>query len=111
VRAGVEAVEKSVRKARHASGKRVLGSKRVRSLSWRAAPTSVESRGQLRPRFAGGGPARIAALLEYRQFLVDYATARRRWLERLPVIFPPGTYWLARRAAVAVASASAPPLA
>jgi len=104
VRAGVEAVEKSVRKARLASGKRVLGRKRVRALSWQASPKSVEARGQLRPRFAGSGPARIAALLEYRQFLVDYAIARRRWLERLPVVFPPGTYWLARRAAVCVAS-------
>jgi len=102
VKAGVAAVEKDVRAARLKSGKRVLGRKRVQKQSWRDSPKSIETRGQLRPRFAGSGPARLAALLEYRQFLVDYATARKRWLERLPVIFPPGTYWLARRAAVPV---------
>jgi REP element-mobilizing transposase RayT len=108
VRAGVEAVEKAVRTDRLACGKRVLGRKHVLAQSWKASPTSERARGGLRPRFAGSGPARVAALLAYRQFLVDYAMARGEWLAGRPAIFPAGTYWLARCAAVPVAPA--PPM-
>jgi hypothetical protein len=104
VKAAVEAEEKKIRASRLKSGKRVLGPKQILAQSWRASPKTVEPRSTLRPRFAGRGEAGIAALIAYRQFLIDYATARSRWLERLPVIFPPGTYWLARCAAVPVAS-------
>jgi hypothetical protein len=102
VKAAVEKVEKEVRAARLKSGKRVLGRKRVLAQSWRDSPKSVEEHRRLRPRFAGRGPALIAALLEYRQFLLDYAEARSRWLAVLPTVFPRGTYWLARCAAVPV---------
>jgi putative transposase len=103
VKAAVEAAEKKLRAARLASGKRVLGAKQILAQSWKASPDTVAPRSTVRPRFAGSGAARIAALAEYRQFLHDYATARGRWLKGAPVVFPPGTYWLARRAAVPVA--------
>jgi hypothetical protein len=108
VKARVEAVEKSVRAARLESGKRVLGRKQVLAQSWRASPKTVEPRRALRPRFAGSGAARAAALIAYRQFLADYASARRSWLAGLLAVFPPGTYWLSRCAAVSVAPA--PPM-
>jgi putative transposase len=111
VRAGVAAVEKKVRAERLKSGKRVIGSRAIRKQRWHASPKSVERRGGLRPRFAGRGPAGIAARAEYRQFLVDYAQARRCWLKALPAVFPRGTYWLARCAAVPVVPPAPTPLA
>jgi hypothetical protein len=102
VKAGVAAVENEVRAARLKSGKRVLGRKVICAQSWRDSPKSIETRRELRPRFAGSGPARLAALIEYRQFLLDYAEARGRWLGGKPTLFPRGTYWLARCAAVPV---------
>jgi putative transposase len=102
VKAGVEAVERKVRADRLASGKRVLGRKAILKQSWQSSPKSADTRGALRPRFAGSGPARIAALLEYHQFLSDYAEARSLLLNALPAVFPRGTYWLARFVAVPV---------
>jgi hypothetical protein len=105
VKAGIEALEKSVRSARIASGKRVIGKKQICAQSWKNSPASREPRGGLRPRFAGAGPARVVALAEYRQFLVDYAAARRIWQTGASTVFPAGTYWLARHAAISVAPA------
>ncbi|MFN0252291.1 MAG: hypothetical protein ACKV2T_35780, partial [Kofleriaceae bacterium] len=61
-----------------------------------------------RPRFAGGVVARVSALLDYRAFLAAYRAARQRWLAHRDATFPPGTYWLAKFAAVPVASLSPP---
>jgi hypothetical protein len=47
--------------------------------------------------------ARIEALLRNRAFVEAYTTARAAWREGIPVMFPPGTYWLGRFAQVAVA--------
>lgn len=105
VQAGVEAVEKTVRAARLAAGKRVLGRRQVRAQSWKASPHSLEPRRGLRPRFAGSGPARIAALAAFRQFLIDYAVARKDWIAGRAATFPAGTYWLARCAPVPVVPA------
>lgn len=111
VKAGVEAVERTVRAARLESGKRVFGRKAILEQSWRSCPSSVERRRALRPRFAGGTPERIAALAAYRQFLIDYAVARHGWLGGHPAVFPAGTYWLARCARVSVAPSSPIPIA
>jgi hypothetical protein len=46
--------------------------------------------------------ARIEALLRNRAFAMEYASARERWRNGIPVLFPPGTYWLQRFAAVPV---------
>lgn len=100
VKAGVERLESKVRAERNDSGRRVMGKKRILAQSWRDCPTSVESRGGLRPRFAGAAPARIAALAAYRTFLVEYAAARRDLLAGRPTLFPAGTYWLPRHAAI-----------
>jgi hypothetical protein len=102
VRAGVEAVERAVLEERKRTGARVLGRKGVLEQSWTATPTSVEPRRNLRPRFAGQVQHRIAAIDAYRAFLAAYRDARRRWLARSAALFPRGTYWLARFAAVPI---------
>ena len=103
VKAGVEAIEREKRELRARTGARILGRHRVLTQSWRDSPTSREPRRGLRPRFAGGPEARIAALLGYKAFLADYRDARRKLLAGLRPTFPAGTYWLARFAAVPVA--------
>ncbi len=35
-------------------------------------------------------------------FVVEYVSARERWRNGIPAVFPPGTYWLQRFAAVPV---------
>jgi hypothetical protein len=47
--------------------------------------------------------ARIEALLRNRAFVEAYTTARAAWRDGIPVMFPPGTYWLGRFAQVTVA--------
>lgn len=105
VRAGVEAVERSAAEERMRTGARVVGRRRILHQSWRDSPTSVAPRRNLRPRFAGQLGERVTALLCYREFLGAYRDARRAWLAhaRGDVMFPLGTYWLARFAPVALA--------
>lgn len=103
VRAGVEAVEAETREARLRAGKQVLGRRQVLAQSWRAAPTSIEPRRELRPRFAGEADDLARAIEEFKAFLDEYRAARERWLTRKRAVFPAGTYWLARFAAIPVA--------
>ena len=66
-------------------------------------PASVEPRRNLRPRVASRSKwARIEALLRNRAFVIEYASAREGWRDGVPAVFPPGTYWLQRFAAVRV---------
>ncbi len=102
VREGVERIEREQYELRKATGARVIGRKRILAQSWSDSPESVASRRELRPRFAGTRAERIAALTGYRMFLDCYRSARERWLQRMSVVFPVGTYWLARFAAVPV---------
>jgi hypothetical protein len=46
--------------------------------------------------------ARIEALLRNRAFAAEYADARTRWQDGAATVFPLGTYWLQRFAAVRV---------
>jgi putative transposase len=108
VKAGVEAVELKVRTERLKSGKSVLGRRQVLRQSWKASPSTQERRRTLRPRYAGSGEARVAALVEFRAFLDEYRGARQALLARAQATFPPGTYWLARFAAVPVHPAPTP---
>ncbi|MFN0250890.1 MAG: hypothetical protein ACKV2T_28710, partial [Kofleriaceae bacterium] len=108
VRAGVEAVEHDVAEQRMRTGAGVLGRRQILDQSWKDSPTSIEPRRTLRPRFAGSEESRVSALLDYRAFLMAYRAARQRWLEHREAMFPPGTYWLAKFAAVPVASLSPP---
>ncbi|HEY1556709.1 MAG TPA: hypothetical protein VGF94_17860 [Kofleriaceae bacterium] len=98
----VRLVEDAMREYRNRTGKRVLGRRRVLEQSWKDAPTSIEPRRALRPRFAGRLAARITALLDYRRFLAAYRRAREIWLRGEPTKFPVGTYWLTTHASAAV---------
>jgi hypothetical protein len=81
----------------------VLGRRAVLAQSWRESPASVEPRRNLRPRVASRNKwARIEALLRNRAFVLEYAMARDRWRNGIPVVFPAGTYWLQRFASVPV---------
>jgi REP-associated tyrosine transposase len=103
LRARVTAVEEATRAHRLATGRRVLGRKRVTQQSWRGSPDSVEPRRTLRPRFAGPVAERVSALLSYREFLSTYDLAREQWRAGRTARFPLGTYWLARFAPILVA--------
>lgn len=106
VRAGIEAVEQAAAAERKTTGKGVIGRRRILAQSWKDSTTSVEPkrepRRELRPRFAGGLDARLAALASHRAFQYAYQRAREQWLAGVEVLFPAGTYWLARFANVAV---------
>jgi len=94
-------VERAAERAR--TGRRVLDRRAVRAQSWHESPMSVEPRRNLRPRVASRNKwARIEALLRNRAFTVEYASARDRWRNGIPAVFPPGTYWLQRFASVPV---------
>ena len=108
VRAGVRAVEDSTRAHRAATSKPIVGRRAILAQSWTSTPTSIEPRRTLRPRFAGGPEARIAAILSFKQFLADYRDARRCWLSGAAALFPSGTYWLARFATITVKPLTAP---
>jgi hypothetical protein len=103
VRARVKAFEKTAAAERRRTGARVLGRRRARTQPWNEIPNSEEPRRTLRPRFAGALGPRVAALISYREFLADYREARAQWLMDRSAVFPHGTYWLARFAAVATA--------
>jgi len=103
LRERVRAVEFQRAAERARTGRRVLGRRAVLTQSWRGCPASVEPRRNVRPRVATRSTwARIEALLRDRAFAVEYACARERWRNGLPAVFPPGTYWLHRFAAVPV---------
>lgn len=102
VREGVATVERTIRLERQASGSGVLGRRRAMEQSWKDAPSSVEPRRKLRPRFAGSRTVRRPALANYRMFLHAYREARERWLRGEYALFPRGTYWLSRFAFVPI---------
>jgi hypothetical protein len=103
LRVRVRAIELEREADRGRTGRRVLGRRAVLGQSWRDCPTSVEPRRSLRPRVASRSKwARIEALLRNRAFVIEYASARDRWQNGVPVVFPSGTYWLQRFASVPV---------
>jgi hypothetical protein len=94
-------LERAAERAR--TGRRVLGRRAMLAQSWRDYPVSVEPRRNLRPRIATRNKwARIEALLRNRGFVTEYASARERWRNGIPSVFPTGTYWLHRFASVPV---------
>jgi len=99
----VRAVELECAAERARTGRHVLGRRAVLAQSWRDHPASVEPRRSLRPQVATRNKwARIEALLRNRAFVVEYASARERWRDGIPAVFPLGTYWLQRFASVPV---------
>ena len=107
VRERVAAVEAGAAEERRRTGRPVLGRRAILKQSWRARPSNHEPRRQLSPRVAARDKwARIEALLRDRAFHVAYRAARAAWLLGEHAIFPAGTYWLRRFAAVDVAPLS-----
>ena len=102
VQTRVVEIEQAVRAERARTGKPILGRRRVLRQKEHETPSSVEPRRTLRPRFAGPSHLRIPALIAFKDFLASYADARLRWLSGKHVVFPCGTYWLARFAPVTV---------
>ena len=99
----VRAVELERAAERGRTGGRVLGRRAVLAQSWREHPASREPRRNLRPHVGGRSKwARIEALLRNRAFAIEYASARERWQNGVPAVFPAGTYWLQRFASVPV---------
>jgi REP element-mobilizing transposase RayT len=99
----VRAVELERAAERARTGRRVLGRREVLAQSWCNCPASEEPRRNLRPQVAGRNKwARIEALLRNRAFTTEYASARERWRDGVPAVFPLGTYWLHRFASVPV---------
>lgn len=102
VRDRVERMEAELIAQRLQSGVRIVGRRRICQQSWRASPNSIEPRRNLRPRFAGSMEHRIRALVEYKEFLATYRDAWLAWRAGRAVLFPHGTYWLARFTPAAV---------
>jgi hypothetical protein len=99
----IRAIELEREADRGRTGRRVLGRRAVLAQSWRDGPASVEPRRNLRPQVASRSKwARIEALLRNRAFVMEYASARKRWRDGIAAVFPPGTYWLQRFASVPV---------
>jgi hypothetical protein len=102
----VREIELQTATARLRTGARVLGRAAILRQSWKSAPTTFEKRRQMSPRIAAGNMwNRIEALTRNRFFVRAYAEARALWLAGIETVFPPGTYWLRRFAAVPVAAA------
>lgn len=107
IRERVEAVEKRHGEERRATGRRVLGRRRILDQSWRASPSTFDPRRTLRPRVAAKNKwARIAALQRNQEFIHEYRVSRKLWLAGFPTTFPSGTYWLRRFAGVQTAPPS-----
>lgn len=103
LRRRITAVEEEYARQRQATGRGVLGRRRVLRQSWRESPTSREPRRGLRPRVAARNQwQRVMMLMRNEVWQAAYRDARKKWLAGLPAIFPHGTYWLKRFASVRV---------
>jgi hypothetical protein len=102
LRSRVQAFERRAAEERARTGRSVVGRRAVLAQPWSDSPMSRERRRTLRPRFAGSAVVRVMALAAYRAFVAAYRNARRRWLSRVPSVFPEGTYWLSRFAMVPI---------
>jgi REP element-mobilizing transposase RayT len=94
-------VEADAAAERLATGRRILGRKAVLAQSPTARPSSSAPRRQLDPAVAAKSKwQRIEALVRLKEFRAAYRAARERWLAGMDVVFPTGTWWLRRFAAV-----------
>lgn len=104
VSAGVQSIEDALALKIRSGASRVVGARNILRQDWRASPATVEVRRNLRPRIAAMNLGdRLAALEIDAAFLAAYRHARRRWSAGLEAVFPAGTYWLRRFAAVPIA--------
>lgn len=96
--------EKRIERAKEGRG--LLGRRRVLRQPRTSSPSSLEPKRSFRPRFAAASRLIRRYLADqHRAFVEAYRAARVAWLANKPALFPPGTYWLARHAGVAVATA------
>ena len=101
----VTAREAKKRAEMHARGQRFLGRAGVLAQRHTSRPASFRHRRGISPRIATRNKwARIEALQRCKAFVVQYREAWRRWVAGTrDVIFPVGTYLIARRFDVAIA--------
>jgi REP element-mobilizing transposase RayT len=99
----VQAAEAAAADKRYASGVSVLGRQRILDQDWQDSPTSHEPRRNLAPRVAAKNKwSRIEALLRNKLFQDSYVQAFNAFKAGVKdLLFPAGTYWLRRFAAVA----------
>jgi hypothetical protein len=98
---GIQEVERKAREERR--GGRVLGVKAILRQRPTERPQSSEPRRELSPRVAARSKwQRIEALQRNKVFQLAYAKARDAFKLGLNVMFPQGTYWLARFAGALV---------
>ncbi|HSC89954.1 MAG TPA: hypothetical protein VLC09_21935, partial [Polyangiaceae bacterium] len=97
----IRAVEMRAAAERLRTGTRALGPRGVLAQRWTSKPKTPEPRRQLNPRIASKNLWRRAeALLRNKHFVAAYRAARALMREAAQPIFPSGTYWLRRFAAV-----------
>lgn len=98
--------ESEVANDRASQGQKTLGIRAVLRQRWWSRPKDVEPRRNLSPRLSAASKwRRVEALLKNKHFLSAYRTARERMIAGIQdVLFPPGTYWLARFAEVSCES-------
>jgi hypothetical protein len=99
-------VEADTLATRLQEGRSLLGRKTILNQHWNDCPGSHEPRREMSPRVAAGNKWRRIETLQRKQaWLSAYQAARQLWLAGVDAIFPAGTWWLARWAAVQVAPA------
>jgi putative transposase len=102
LRTRVEAVEAEAEDRRRATGTRVLGRPAVLNQDWWDSPRNHEPRRERNPRVAAKDTwSRIEALQRNKEFGDVYRRAFESFRKGIKdVLFPSGTYWLRRFAAV-----------
>ncbi|HEY0713335.1 MAG TPA: hypothetical protein VGF45_11725 [Polyangia bacterium] len=108
LRDAIADVEAAMKAERRTTGAGIVGKQRILNQAPSDRPLSPEPRRELDPRVAAKNPSmRIEATKRLKVFRAAYAAARDAWLGGLTVLFPLGTWWLRRFAAVPCEPASA----
>ncbi|PRQ09821.1 hypothetical protein ENSA7_05760 [Enhygromyxa salina] len=103
--------EREFQSALRAKGRQFKGARKVAKQAWNEAAVSFEERFNVTPKVAASSKwQRLAQLQRDRAWEREYAEARALWLAGKPAVFPAGTYWLRRFAAVTVAGEQRSPL-
>jgi putative transposase len=119
LRTSVEAAERKHALERQAKGMRVLGARTILAQLWWRSPASEDEDMQhrsesrqsrrlvtsfkIKPTLAAKSAwARVEALARNQEFVQHYRRARLAWLDKRPIAFPQGTYWLRRFAGVPI---------
>jgi putative transposase len=93
----------------HRRNQRFMGIRKLARQDPNSAARSYEERFVVKPKVAASSRSkRLPELQRDRQWAREYADARERHLSGLPAVFPWGTYWMRRFAAVEVAQRPPP---